>query len=113
VRDVAVMVADGGDCVTDLEALRGQERLFRAVASQTTAHRVLKSIDEGLLDELRRVCAGVGRGRAPADDHARHRRDDPDRALGEGAGGGHLQAVLLLVLLDTSATMLITGGTFP
>lgn len=53
IRDLAVMVADGGDCVSDLEALRGQERLFGAVASETTAHRVLKSIDEGLLAELR------------------------------------------------------------
>ena len=53
VRDLAVMVADGGDCVTDLEALRGQERLFGQVASETTAHRVIKSIDEGLLEQLR------------------------------------------------------------
>jgi hypothetical protein len=44
-RDVAVMLADGGDCVTDLDAYRGQERLFGARASETTTHRVLKSID--------------------------------------------------------------------
>ena len=29
-RDVAVMLADGGDCVTDIDAYRGQERLFGA-----------------------------------------------------------------------------------
>ena len=52
-RDVAVMLADGGDCVTDLDAYRGQERLFGARASETTTHRVLKSIDEQLLDRLR------------------------------------------------------------
>ena len=52
-RDVAVMLADGGDCVTDLDAYRGQERLFGARASETTTHRVLKSIDEQLLGRVR------------------------------------------------------------
>jgi hypothetical protein len=40
-RDVAVMLADGGGCVTDIDAYRGQERLFGARASETTTHRVL------------------------------------------------------------------------
>ncbi len=53
VRDLALMLCDGGDCVQDLQALRGQGSLFGAVASETTAHRVLKSIDHRLLDELR------------------------------------------------------------
>jgi hypothetical protein len=61
-RDLAVMVADGGDCVQDLEALRGQERLFGAVASETTAHRVLKSIDEETLERVREARADA-RGR--------------------------------------------------
>ncbi|MDQ2759224.1 MAG: IS1380 family transposase [Actinomycetota bacterium] len=52
-RDVAVMLADGGDCVTDIDAYRGQERLFGAKASETTTHRVIKSIDEQLLSRLR------------------------------------------------------------
>ena len=52
-RDVAVMLADGGDCVTDLQAYRGQERLFGPRASETTTHRVLKSIDERLLERIR------------------------------------------------------------
>jgi hypothetical protein len=56
-RDLALMLCDGGDCVQDLAALRGQESLFGAVASETTAHRVLKSIDADLLDELRRARA--------------------------------------------------------
>jgi Transposase DDE domain group 1 len=54
VRDLALMLCDGGDCVQDLQALRGQGSLFGAVASETTAYRVLKSIDQGLLDGLRR-----------------------------------------------------------
>lgn len=62
-RDVAVMLADGGDCVQDLEALRGQERLFGSVASETTAHRVLKSIDEQTLECVRQARA-VARERA-------------------------------------------------
>jgi hypothetical protein len=52
-RDVAVMLADGGDCVTDMAAFEGQERLFGARASETTTHRVLKSVDEQLLDRVR------------------------------------------------------------
>jgi hypothetical protein len=39
--------------VTDLDAYRGQERLFGATASETTTHRVLKSIDEQLLAKVR------------------------------------------------------------
>ncbi|MGH2882643.1 MAG: IS1380 family transposase [Solirubrobacteraceae bacterium] len=52
-RDVAVMLADGGDCVTDTDAYRGQERLFGARASETTTHRVLKSVDAQLLARIR------------------------------------------------------------
>ncbi len=52
-RDVAVMLADGGDCVTDMDAYRGQERLFGARASETTTHRVLKAVDEVLLGRVR------------------------------------------------------------
>jgi len=61
-RDVAVMLADGGDCVTDMDAYRGQERLFGARASETTTHRVLKSIDEQLLDQVR-VARAAARAR--------------------------------------------------
>ena len=58
-RDVAVMLADGGDCVTDIDAYRGQERLFGARASETTTHRVLKSIDEQLLGRIRAARAAA------------------------------------------------------
>ena len=40
-RDLVVMLADGGDCVSDLAALRDQPELFGAVASTPTAWRVL------------------------------------------------------------------------
>ena len=62
ITDVAVMLADGGDCVTDIEAYRGQERLFGPKASETTTHRVLKSIDEQLLERIRAARAAA-RGR--------------------------------------------------
>lgn len=51
-RDLAVAVADGGDHVSDLGVLRGQQALFGAVASETTAHRVIKSIDANLLEAI-------------------------------------------------------------
>jgi hypothetical protein len=41
VRDLAVMLADGGDCLADLGAVRDQDALFGAVASDSTAFRVI------------------------------------------------------------------------
>jgi hypothetical protein len=52
-RDLAVAIADGGDHVSDLGVLRGQEALFGSVASETTAHRVIKAIDADLLEAIR------------------------------------------------------------
>lgn len=52
-RNLAVAIADGGDHVSDLGVLRGQEALFGPVASETTAHRVVKSIDADLLEAIR------------------------------------------------------------
>jgi hypothetical protein len=55
IRDLAVMLANGGECVSDLGAVREQEALFGAVASDSTAFRVLDRIasEPGLLDALR------------------------------------------------------------
>src|SRR5918996_1023117 len=55
VRDLAVMLADGGDCLSDLRAVRDQEPLFGPVASDSTAFRVIDRVaaDPGLLDALR------------------------------------------------------------
>ncbi len=52
-RDLAVAIADGGDCVTDLAVLRGQAELFGPVASETTAHRVLRSAGGECLQRIR------------------------------------------------------------
>jgi len=54
VRDLAVMLADGGDALCDLRSLRDQPALFGAVASDATAWRVIDRIAEHeLLDALR------------------------------------------------------------
>jgi len=55
IRDLAVMLADGGDCLADLQAVRDQEPLFGDVASGSTAFRVIDQIarDPGGLQWLR------------------------------------------------------------
>lgn len=52
--DVAVMIADGGDAISDLAVLRDQPDLFGEVASTPTAWRTLESIDS---DALGRIAA--------------------------------------------------------
>src|SRR4051812_49728911 len=44
VRDLAVMLADGGDCLADLRAARDQQPLFGPVASGATAIPVIDPI---------------------------------------------------------------------
>jgi Transposase DDE domain group 1 len=55
VRDLAVMLADGGDCLADLRAVRDQQPLFGEVASDATAFRLIDRIagDPALLEALR------------------------------------------------------------
>ncbi len=55
IRDLAVMLADGGECVSDLGGMRDQEALFGGVASDSTAFRVIDRIaaEPGLLEALR------------------------------------------------------------
>jgi hypothetical protein len=54
IRDLAVMLADGGECVSDLGAVRDQEALFGPVASDSTAFRVVDGVAERQLSsELR------------------------------------------------------------
>jgi hypothetical protein len=53
--NLAVMLADGGECVSDLGAVREQQALFGAVASDSTAFRMIDRIaaEPGLSDALR------------------------------------------------------------
>jgi hypothetical protein len=55
IRDLAVMLAGGGECVSDLGAVRDQQALFGPVASDSTAFRVIDRVaaDPGLLEVLR------------------------------------------------------------
>ena len=64
-RDLAVMLADGGDCLSDLAVLRDQPELFGPVASTPTAWRVLERLaqDPDGLARLRAARAHA-RGRA-------------------------------------------------
>ncbi len=61
--DLAVVVADGGECVSDLAVLRGQPALFGDVASVSTGRRVMLSIGEHELAGIRGARA-VARARA-------------------------------------------------
>ena len=59
VRDIAVMLADGGDALSDLGALRDQGVLFGSVASDTTAYRCVERLDDGMLTRMRAARAGA------------------------------------------------------
>lgn len=51
--DMAVMLADGGESITDLALLRDQREVFGPVASTPTAWRLLAAIDPAALAALR------------------------------------------------------------
>lgn len=57
--DLAVTIADGGEVISDLRSLADQELLHGQVASTATTWRVLNSVDENALAELRRARAAV------------------------------------------------------
>jgi hypothetical protein len=84
-RDLAVVLADGGDCLSDLAVLRDQPELFGQVASTPTAWRVL--------DRIARDADGLARLRA-ARAHARGRA---------WAAGGDPDVELLII--DADATL--------
>jgi Transposase DDE domain group 1 len=86
-RDLAVMLADGGDCLSDLAVLRDQPELFGPVASTPTAWRVL--------DRIARDACGLARLRAGRA-HARARA---------WAAGAHPEPELLIV--DADATLVL------
>jgi hypothetical protein len=86
-RDVAVMLADGGDCLSDLAALRDQPELFGPVASTPTAWRAV--------DRIGKDPNGLARLRA-ARAHARARA---------WAVGAHPDVELLIV--DADATLVL------
>lgn len=50
--DVAVMIADGGEAIADIEVLRHQEPVLGPVASQATVWRALDEISTGQVKKL-------------------------------------------------------------
>ena len=69
--DLAVMLADGGEAISDLAVLRDQVSVFGEVASVPTAWRTLEAVDDAALD---RIAAARAAARA--------------RAWGQGADPG-------------------------
>jgi hypothetical protein len=55
--DLAVLLADGGESISDLAVLRDQPGLFGPVASTATAWRVLAGIDAAGLEALKQARA--------------------------------------------------------
>jgi Transposase DDE domain group 1 len=75
-RDLAVMLADGGDALSDLAVLRHQPELFGPVASTATAWRMVEQVAS---DEL--GLAGLRAARAQARSHAWQAGAWPDTNL--------------------------------
>ena len=61
--DVAVMLADGGDTISDVAVLRDQPDLFGEVASHPTVWRTLEAVDD---DALGRIKIARAQARATA-----------------------------------------------
>ncbi len=59
--DLAVMIADGGDAISDLAVLRNQPDLFGDVASTPTAWRTLEAIDTAALERIATARAAARR----------------------------------------------------
>ena len=101
IRDLAVMLADGGECVSDLGAVREQEALFGAVASDSTAFRMVDRIAStpGLLGAVRAAHARARERFWELHGAPERLTIDVDatldhRAFGEGEGGRELQGRL-------------------
>jgi Transposase DDE domain group 1 len=57
--DLAVMIADGGEALCDIDVLRHQDEVFGPVASDTTVWRALDEIGAGQLRRIARARAEV------------------------------------------------------
>jgi hypothetical protein len=93
--DLAVMLADGGEAISDLAVLREQAPVFGAVASTATAWRVLHAVDERAVDRLRAA-------RAAARERAWLARTELGRDLPASSAGGRDWPGLVL---DVDATL--------
>ena len=80
--DLAVMLADGGEAISDLAVLRDQPGLFGPVASTATAWRVLDSVDDAAAGQLKTA-------RAAARERAWLLRGEAGRTVPTVRCGGH------------------------
>src|SRR4051812_33045703 len=118
--DLAVMLADGGRCVSDLVALGSQPALFGDVASVSTARRVLLSIGEAELDWVRAARAQArsrawAAGAAPTevtvdfDATPVTAHSEKERAAGHYKGGFGFQPLLATCGREVLAAILRPG----
>ena len=96
--DVAVLLADGGEAISDMAVLRGAPELFGPVASDATVWRVLDGIDAAGLARLRGA-------RAAARELAWAQRAEMAGGLPASMAGG--RAVPGLVI-DIDASIVVT-----
>ena len=89
-RDVAVAIADGTDCISDARVLRDQPRVFGPVASIPTMWRSLNEIDDPALARIT-VARNATRERVWGLIAARHGRIPPARTA-----YGDLGAVIVI-----------------
>jgi DDE family transposase len=94
--DIAVMLADGGEAISDLSVLRGQSELFGPVASKATVWRLLDALDESALAALRAA-------RARAREVAWAQATETGRAIASTLGAHTIPGVVL----DVDATIVI------
>jgi hypothetical protein len=102
--DVAVMLADGGECISDIATLADQGAVFGPVASDSTCWRVLDAISD---DDLH----GIAAARAAAREVAWAQRAE---ATGESLPASLVTGVPLLdregravLVIDEDATIVI------
>ncbi len=95
--DVTVMLADGGEAISDLAVLREQAQVFWSVASSATAWRVLDRVDEALLGRLRAA-------RARARERAWLARAELGRELPASTAGGRVVPGLVV---EVDATLVV------
>src|SRR5213082_1270062 len=119
--DLAVMLADGGRCVSDLAALAGQPSLFGEVASVSTARRVLLSVGESELEGIRAARAAA-RARAWAAGAAHERvildfdatpidvHSEKEQAAGHYKGGFGFNPLLVTCGREVLAGILRPGN---
>jgi hypothetical protein len=93
--DLAVLIADGGEAICDIDVLRHQGEVFGPVASDTTVWRTLDEIDEA---RLRRI--GTARAKVRARVWTLIGQIPPARAAGRDIGER-------IVVLDVDSTLLI------